>query len=323
MALPAPLHGSAPAPPVDVRFQSFSRSQWAALGQPLPNGLSPSDVANLSATGEPAAVDEVTEVYRPLAQLLALRATATAEQQRLTNEFLADDRPAAPFMIGIGGGVAVGKSTTARILQALLGHGPGRPRVELLTTDGFLYPNAVLEEQGLMMRKGFPESYDQRKLVNALAAIKAGQPEVETPVYSHHTYDIVPGESQAIRRPDMLIVEGLNVLEVNTKVAPDHVMVSDYFDFSIYVDAAEDDVARWFVQRLQGLRATASQEPDSYFRQFAAMSDEQVTAMAEQVWSEVNLVNLVDNIAPTRGRAHMVMEKDGDHRVSRIRLRPT
>jgi type I pantothenate kinase len=192
-----------------------------------------------------------------------------------------------------------------------------------LTTDGFLYPNAVLEEQGLMMRKGFPESYDQRKLVDALAAIKAGHPEVETPVYSHHTYDIVPGESQVIRRPDMLIVEGLNVLEVNTNVAPDHVMVSDFFDFSIYVDAAEDDVARWFVQRLQGLRATASQEPDSYFRQFAAMSDEQVTAMAEQVWSEVNLVNLVDNIAPTRGRAHMVMEKDGDHRVSRIRLRPT
>jgi len=322
MALPAPSHGSAPAPPVDVRFQSFSRPQWAALGQPLPDGLSPSDVAVLSATGEPAAVDEVTEVYRPLAQLLALRATAAAELQRLTDEFLADARPSAPFMIGIGGGVAVGKSTTARILQALLGRGPGHPRVELLTTDGFLYPNAVLEEQGLMTRKGFPESYDQRKLVGALAAVKAGHPEVETPVYSHRTYDILPGESQVIRRPDMVIVEGLNVLEVNSKGAPDHVMVSDFFDFSIYVDAAEEDVARWFVQRLQGLRTTASQEPDSFFRRFASMSDEQVTAMAEQVWSEVNLVNLVENIAPTRGRAHMVMVKDGNHRVSQIRLRP-
>ena len=321
MALPAPSHGSAPAPPVDVRFQSFSRPQWAALGQPLPDGLSPSDVAVLSATGEPAAVDEVTEVYRPLAQLLALRATAAAELQRLTDEFLADARPSAPFIIGIGGGVAVGKSTTARILQALLGRGPGHPRVELLTTDGFLYPNAVLEEQGLMTRKGFPESYDQRKLVGALAAIKAGHPQVETPVYSHRTYDILPGESQVIRRPDMVIVEGLIVLEVNTKGSPDHVMVSDFFDFSIYVDAAEEDVARWFVQRLQGLRTTASQEPDSFFRRFASMSDEQVTAMAQQVWSEVNLVNLVENIAPTRGRAHMVMVKDGNHRVSQIRLR--
>jgi type I pantothenate kinase len=322
MALPAPSHGSAPAPPVDVRFQSFSRHQWAALGQPLPDGLSPSDVAQLSATGEPAAVDEVTEVYRPLAQLLALRATVAAELQHLSDEFLAHDRPSAPFMIGIGGGVAVGKSTTARILQALLGRGPGHPHVELLTTDGFLYPNAVLEEQGLMTRKGFPESYDQRKLVEALAAIKAGHPEVETPVYSHHTYDILTGESQVIRCPDMVIVEGLNVLEVNTKGAPDHVMVSDFFDFTIYVDAAEEDVARWFVQRLQGLRSAASQEPDSFFRRFASMSDDQVTAMAEQVWSEVNLVNLVENIAPTRGRAHLVMVKDGNHRVSQIRLRP-
>lgn len=322
MALPTPLPGSAPALPVDVRFQSYSRSRWAALGQPLPDGLSPSDVALLSATGEPAAVDEVTDVYRPLAQLLALRAIAAAEVQRLTNEFLADDRASAPFMIGIGGGVAVGKSTTARILQALLGRGPGQPRVELLTTDGFLYPNAVLEEQGLLSRKGFPESYDQHKLVGALAAIKAGHPEVETPVYSHHTYDILPGESQVIRRPEMVIVEGLNVLEVNIKGAPDHVMVSDFFDFSIYVDAAEEDVARWFVQRLQGLRATALQEPDSFFRRFASMSDEQVTAMAHQVWSEVNRVNLVENIAPTRGRAHMVMVKDSHHRISQIRLRP-
>jgi type I pantothenate kinase len=202
-----------------------------------------------------------------------------------------------------------------------LGRGPARPSVELLTTDGFLYPNAVLEERGLMMRKGFPESYDQRKLVEALAAIRAGHAEVETPVYSHHTYDILPGESHVVRHPDVVIVEGLNVLQVNTQGAPNQVMVSDFFDFSIYVDAAEEDVARWFIERLQGLRSTAMQEPDSFFHRFASMSDEQVTAIAEQVWTEINLVNLVENIAPTRGRAHMVVEKDGNHRVSQIHLR--
>jgi type I pantothenate kinase len=302
---------------VDVRFESFSRTRWASLGQRLADGVSPSDVALLAATGEPVAVEEVTEVYRPLAQLLALRATAALELQHRTDEFLEEDRPAAPFVIGIGGSVAVGKSTTARLLQALLGRGPGRPSVELLTTDGFLYPNAVLEAQGLMMRKGFPESYDQRKLVDALALIKAGHPAVETPVYSHHTYDILPGESQVIRRPDLVIVEGLNVLEVNTS----NVVVSDFFDFSIYVDAAEHDIARWFAERLQGLRATALREPDSFFHRFAAMSDEEVETIAGQIWSEINVVNLRENIAPTRGRAHVVLEKGGDHRVSQIRLR--
>jgi type I pantothenate kinase len=283
----------------------------------LADGVSPSDVALLAATGEPVAVEEVTEVYRPLAQLLALGATAALELQRQTDEFLEEDRPAAPFVIGIGGSVAVGKSTTARLLQALLGRGPGRPSVELLTTDGFLYPNAVLEAQGLMMRKGFPESYDQRKLVDALALIKAGHPAVETPVYSHHTYDILPGESQVIRRPDLVIVEGLNVLEVNTS----NVVVSDFFDFSIYVDAAEHDIARWFAERLLGLRATALREPDSFFHRFASMSEEQVETIAGQIWSEINAVNLRENIAPTRGRAHVVLEKGGDHRVSQIRLR--
>ena len=262
--------------------------------------LSSSDVAALTATGEPVAVDEVTEVYRPLAQLLSLRAAAARDLQHRTDEFLGDDRPATPFVIGIGGSVAVGKSTTARLLQALLSRGPGRPGVDLLTTDGFLYPNAVLEARGLMTRKGFPESYDQRKLVDALAAIKAGQPEVETPVYSHQTYDIVPGRCQVIRHPELVIVEGLNVLQVNTKDAsPDQVVVSDFFDFSIYVDAAEDDIARWFGERLQGLRATALQDPDSFFHHFAAMSDEEVAETAQQIWSGINLVNLRENIAPT------------------------
>ncbi len=305
-----------------MRFESFSRRRWAALGQPLDDGLSPSDVAVLAATGEPVAVEEVTEVYRPLAQLLALRAGAARDLHHRTDEFLGGDRPAAPFVIGIGGSVAVGKSTTARLLQALLSRGRGRPVVDLLTTDGFLYPNAVLEARGLMMRKGFPESYDLRRLVDALAAIKAGHQAVETPVYSHHTYDIVPGRSQVIRQPELVIVEGLNVLQVNTKDAsPDQVVVSDFFDFSIYVDAAEDDIARWFSERLLGLRASALQDPTSFFHHFAAMSDEETAEIAQQIWSGINLVNLRQNIAPTRGRAHLVLEKAPTHQVSRVRLR--
>ncbi|HEX4217102.1 MAG TPA: type I pantothenate kinase [Acidimicrobiales bacterium] len=306
---------------MDTRFESFSRDRWSALGEPLADRVSPSEVALLSATGAPVAVDEVTEVYWPLTQFLALRAAAARDLRCRTDAFLREDRPVAPFVIGIGGSVAVGKSTTARILQSLLSRGPSRPSVELLTTDGFLYPNAVLEERGLLMRKGFPESYDQRKLVETLAAIKAGRPEVETPVYSHHTYDILPGRSQVIRQPDMVIVEGLNVLQVTTKGASSPVTVSDFFDFSIYVDAAEEDVARWFTERLLGLRATALQEPDSFFHQYASMSDDQMRAMAAYVWSEINLVNLVENIAPTRGRAHLVVEKDGNHRICRILLR--
>ncbi len=284
--------------------------------------LSPSDVAVLAATGEPVAIDEVTEVYRPLAQLLALRAAAARDLQHRTDGFLGDDRPAAPFVIGIGGSVAVGKSTTARLLQALLSRGPGRPGVALLTTDGFLYPNAVLEARGLISRKGFPESYDQRKLVDALAAIKSGQPEVVTPVYSHHTYDIVPGRFQVIRHPELVIVEGLNVLQVDTKDAsPDQVVVSDFFDFSIYVDAAEDDIARWFGERLLGLRATALQDPDSFFHYFTSMSDEEMDETTRQIWSGINLVNLRENIAPTRARANVVLEKGATHQVCRIRLR--
>jgi type I pantothenate kinase len=266
-------------------------------------------------------VQEVVDVYLPLAELLALIADTRQHAQQRIGAFLGEDRERVPFIIGIAGGVAVGKSTTARLLQTLLGNGDKHPSVELLTTDGFLFPNATLEARGIMSRKGFPESYDQRRLIEALAAIRAGVAEVATPVYSHLSYDIVPDELQIIRRPDILIVEGLNVLQVSTRgVAPAPVVVSDFFDVSIYVDAAETDVAGWFKERLLALRS-ALNEPGSFFHRFASLSDEEVVALAEQVWDQVNLVNLQENVAPTRGRAHLILEKGSDHLVRRVLLR--
>ena len=275
----------------------------------------------MAATGEPISVQEVVDIYLPLAELLTLIAETRRDAQRRIGAFLGEDRARVPFIIGIAGGVAVGKSTTARLLQTLLRNGNGRRCVELLTTDGFLFPNAHLEARGLMSRKGFPESYDQRRLIDALAAIRAGDQEVATPVYSHLSYDIVPDEFQIIRRPDFLIVEGLNVLQVTTRrVSPGHVVVSDFFDVSIYVDAAETDVARWFSERLLALRSVLN-EPGSFFHRLASLSDGDVSALAAHVWDQVNVVNLRENIAPTRGRAHLIMEKGSDHLVQRILLR--
>jgi type I pantothenate kinase len=216
----------------------------------------------------------------------------------------------------------VGKSTTARILQALLRRSAGHQNVDLLTTDGFLYPNATLMARGLMERKGFPESYDQRKLIETLAAIRSGRPEVQTPVYSHLAYDILPDEFQVLRRPKIVIVEGLNVLQVSTKGEhPEQVVVSDFFDFSIYVDAVEEDVARWFRERLLALRATVLQKPESFFHQFALLPEDEVSAIAARIWADINLVNLRENVAPTRGRAHLILDKDGEHGVRRVWLR--
>jgi len=309
-------------PAVDPGFEEFSRERWAGLAHRSGRTLSASDAVRLVATGEPVSVEEMVDIYLPLAQFLEVVADAKRDAQRGVDAFLSVDRATAPFIIGIAGGVAVGKSTTARVLQALLREGPDRPVVDLLTTDGFLYSNATLEARGIMARKGFPESYNLRELIGALAAIRSGAPEVQTPVYSHLVYDIVPGERQVLRHPDVVIVEGLNVLQVNTKGAsPDHVVVSDFFDFSIYVDAAEADVARWFRERLLALRSTVLQNPDSYFHRFSSMSDEEVLEIAQQVWTEVNLTNLRENVAPTRGRAHLIVEKNREHLVDRILLR--
>ena len=266
--------------------------------------------------------DEVTEIYLPLAELLTLMAGSKRRADHHLDSFLGSERSAQPFIIGIAGSVAVGKSTTARVLQALLRRNAGHQNVDLLTTDGFLYPNAVLASRGLMERKGFPESYDQRKLVQALAAIRSGQPEVRTPVYSHLAYDILPDEYQVLVQPRIVIVEGLNVLQVSTKGAhPEQVVVSDFFDFSIYVDAREEDVARWFSARLLALRATVLQQPDSFFHRFALLPEDEVSAIAARVWEDINLVNLRENVAPTRGRAHLVLDKDSEHRVRQVWLR--
>lgn len=307
-----------------IGFEVFTREQWANLGGTDRSPVPPSEMTRLAATGEPITLAEVVDVYLPLARVLALAAANGREAHRSMSAFLGRDPATVPFIVGIAGSVAVGKSTTARVLQALLRESTGRPEVDLLTTDGFLYPNATLEERGIMGRKGFPESYDQRALLETLAALKAGVPEVATPVYSHLSYDIVPEEHHILRRPDIVIVEGLNVLQVNTRGAsPEHVVVSDFFDFSMYVDAAEEDIAHWFSQRLLALRTSVLQEPDSYFHHLALLPEEEVANFARQIWTDINLVNLRQNVAPTRGRAHLVLHKDSDHRVSRVLLRRT
>jgi type I pantothenate kinase len=303
-------------------FEEFTRARWSALGLRTGNPLSTPEVEQLMATGEPISLEEVADVYLPLSQFLAMLAAAKRSVDQKIGTFLAGSRNATPFIIGIAGSVAVGKSTTARVLQALLRESEGRPTVELLTTDGFLYPNATLEARGLMSRKGFPESYDQRHLIEALSAIRNGAPEVATPVYSHLAYDIVPDTFQYFRQPAIVIVEGLNVLQINTKGAsPEQVVVSDYFDFSIYVDAAEEHIARWFRERLLALRSTVLQGEDTFFHRFALLPEDEVTDIARQIWAEVNVVNLRENIAPTRGRAHLILDKDGEHRVETVLLR--
>jgi type I pantothenate kinase len=312
-----------PVAPLDATgFEVFSRAEWTALASRPGSALSASDVAQLAATGEPISSAEVTEVYLPLAQFLAVLVANKRTSATEVDAFLRHHPGHAPFIIGIAGSVAVGKSTTARVVQALLRQDPAHPTVDLLTTDGFLYPNAILEERGLMHRKGFPESYDQRSLLRALADLRAGVSEVATPMYSHLAYDIIPGEFQHFHRPDIVIVEGLNVLQVPARDAdPTQVVASDYFDFSLYVDATEAHIAQWFEERLLVLSSTVLQAPDSFFHRFSSLSDGEVLAIARQVWADINSVNLHENIAPTRSRAHLVLEKDSRHAVQRVLLR--
>lgn len=292
-----------------------------------PLTLDETDVARLRGSNDQVALDEVADVYLPVSRLLNLYVAATQDLHRVTDTFLGDPRGErdwrkVPYVIGIAGSVAVGKSTTARILKALLSRWPDHTRVDLVTTDGFLHPNRVLEERGLLHRKGFPESYDVGRLVRFLAAVKAGAEEVHAPIYSHLSYDVVDNASVAVRRPDVLLLEGLNVLQTRGRAtnAP-QVFVSDFFDFSIYVDAALEDIRRWYVERFQLLRRTAFREPGSYFRRYANLSHEEAADVARGIWSEINEPNLLDNIAPTRSRADLVLTKASDHRVQRVRLR--
>jgi len=305
-------------------FLEFSRAEWARLRATTPLPLSEPQLRSLGGLNEPVSLDEVADIYLPLSRLLNLFVAATRSLHAATATFLGTDTPRVPFVIGIAGSVAVGKSTASRLLQALLSRWPSHPTVDLVTTDGFLLPQRVLLERGLLYRKGFPESYDVRRLVQFMADVKSGVPEVSAPVYSHLSYDLVPGQFQSVRRPDIVIVEGLNVLHTGAGRSGRGIpptFVSDFFDFSIYVDAQEADIEQWYVERFLKLRETVFPNPSSYFHRYAELSDAEAVATARTLWQTINLVNLRENVRPTRERARLVLEKGRDHAVKRVRLR--
>ena len=297
-------------------FVSVERSRWSGLGPPATT-LDYDELVRLSGLGEPVALEEVNEVYLPLARLLELRFAAARDLSAAQGAFLHETSHAVPFLIALGGSVAVGKSTAARLIVRVLQLLRPDWRVQLVTTDGFLLPNATLIEKGILARKGFPESYDRRALLRFVADLKSGVDEVQAPVYSHLVYDIVPDETLVVQRPDVVVLEGVNVL----KRGSGRVYVSDFADFAIYLDALEEDVQRWYLDRFLKLRSTAFQDPDSYFHRYAQLSDEEAVAVAQGIWQRTNKPNLRENIKPTRPRADLILEKGGDHFVSRILLR--
>ncbi|ESQ04323.1 pantothenate kinase [Streptomyces sp. PVA_94-07] len=303
----------------------LTREQWSALREKTPLPLTADEVEKLRGLGDVIDLDEVRDIYLPLSRLLNLYVGATDGLRSALNTFLGEkgEQSGTPFVIGVAGSVAVGKSTVARLLQALLARWPEHPRVELVTTDGFLLPMAELRARGLTARKGFPESYDRRALTRFVADIKAGKDKVTAPVYSHLVYDIVPDRRLTVNRPDILIVEGLNVLQpaLPGKDGRTRVGLADHFDFSVYVDARPEDIERWYLNRFRKLRATAFQDPSSYFRRYTQVSEEEALDYARSTWRTINLPNLVENVAPTRGRANLVIRKGPDHKVRKLGLR--
>ncbi|MEV0847878.1 type I pantothenate kinase [Streptomyces sp. NPDC049954] len=311
--------------PEATPYVDLTREEWSALRAKTPLPLTAEEVERLRGLGDVIDLDEVRDVYLPLSRLLNLYVEANDRLRGSLNTFLGEQGSQAgtPFVIGVAGSVAVGKSTVARLLKALLARWPEHPRVELVTTDGFLLPMAELKERGLMSRKGFPESYDRRALTRFVADIKAGKDQVTAPVYSHLTYDIVPGELLTVSRPDILIVEGLNVLQpaLPGKDGRTRVGLADFFDFSVYVDARPQDIRNWYLNRFRRLRETAFQDPSSYFRKYTQVTEEAALDYARTTWRTINEPNLVENVAPTRGRASLVIRKGPDHKVQRVRLR--
>jgi type I pantothenate kinase len=305
------------------RYIEFDRAQWARLRNSSSIPFSEDELRSLVGLGDHVSLDEVTDAYLPLARLLLLNVDATRDLHQARAAFLDTDAARPPYVIAIAGSVAVGKSTTARILQGLLARSPGSPTVELVPTDGFLYPIHELAKREITGRKGFPESYDVRALIQFMADLKAGHPEVSVPVYSHVEYDIIPNEFQVIRQPDIVIIEGLNVLQagITHPSTPLPTFVSDFFDSSIYVDADEAHIEQWYVDRFLQLRATVFQDPDSFFNRFAKLTEDEATDTARNIWSSINLTNLHENILPTRDRAHLILEKGPDHHIQRVKLR--
>ena len=304
--------------------RTFTRAEWARLRADTPMTLSGDDLTRLQSLNDPISIDDVTDIYLPLSRLLSLYVASAQALFHTTETFLGgQNHKKMPFIIGLAGSVAVGKSTTARILQALLARWPNHPKVDLVTTDGFLLPNATLEREELMERKGFPESYDVQALLRFLSEIKAGRGEVRAPLYSHLTYDVLEDQHVVVDQPVILILEGLNVLQPGRlprdgKAIP---FVSDFFDFSIYIDAPEDVIRRWYVERFRTLRETAFRDPASYFHRYAAIGEEEAVRIAGEIWARTNLVNLRDNILPTRQRANLILSKGADHAIEWVALR--
>src|ERR1700720_1317315 len=304
-------------------YRVFSRAEWATLRRDTPMTLDPAEVARLRSMHDRLDMSEVVDIYLPLSRLLSLYVAATQNLFRAQQGFLGTEDAKMPYIIGVGGSVAVGKSTTARVLQALLARWPNVPKVDLITTDGFLYPNAVLDREGLMEKKGFPESYDLPALLRFLSDIKAGRRPVRAPVYSHLTYDVTPNRWIEIDRPDILIVEGLNVLEAGAppKGGKGIPYVSDFFAFSIYLDADEDVLQSWYADRFLTLRGTAFRDPKSYFHRYATLSDAEAVKTATSIWTRINRLNLRENILPTRQRADLILKKVESHLVEEVALR--
>jgi len=324
MNLPVPPPTASVAPVGAASpFRHFSRDEWAQLRADTPLTLTVDDLRKLQSNHDPISIDEVIAIYLPLSRLLALYVAATQGLFKATQRFLGADDGKVPYVIGVAGSVAVGKSTTARVLQAMLSRWPNTPKVQLVTTDGFLHPNAKLVADGIMDRKGFPESYDGMSIINFLAKVKAGERNVEAPVYSHLVYDVVPSEKTVVDRPDILIVEGLNVLMPNrlTREGREVPFVSDFFDFSVFLDASEEQLEKWYVERFMRLRDTAFRDPRSFFKKFAEIDDAEAIATARDIWRRINLVNLRENILPTRPRASLRLIKGASHRIEAVALR--